>query len=181
MLWRLEVSSFVLPAQAARVREDDILPRLDLDAFHCRTVVLATPDRVQYVLFANAGRRFQMVVHGEHLTENVSLFVDAIVAPPLVERRLLLLRRLSDLVAVGDLSQRFYPPDPRSRRLAVVLQVLDGSLTSASHREIAIALFGRQRVEVDWHDPGNYIRDKVRRALRRGRYLMNHGYLSFLK
>ncbi|WP_425374799.1 DUF2285 domain-containing protein [Mesorhizobium tamadayense] len=57
-----------------------------------------------------------------------------------------------------------------------MLQALDGSLAGASHQEIAIALFGRRRVEEGWSHPGNHIRDQVRRAIQRGRYLMGGGY-----
>ena len=59
--------------------------------------------------------------------------------------------------------------------------MLDGSLAGASHRNIAIALFGPERVEADWNDPGENLRDRVRRAVKRGRDLMNGGYLKFLR
>ncbi|MGC5844463.1 DNA -binding domain-containing protein [Mesorhizobium abyssinicae] len=45
-----------------------------------------------------------------------------------------------------------------------VLQVLDGSLAAASHQEIAIALYGRGRVQKDWAHPDGHLRDRVRRA-----------------
>ncbi|WP_258599038.1 DUF2285 domain-containing protein [Mesorhizobium sp. AR07] len=60
-----------------------------------------------------------------------------------------------------------------------MLQALDGSLAGAS-QEIAIALFGRRRVEEDWSHPGSHLRDQVRRAVQRGRYLMGGGYRQFL-
>lgn len=61
-----------------------------------------------------------------------------------------------------------------------VLRALDGSIAGASHREIGIVLFGKARVERDWADPGDHLRDIVRRAIKRGRSLMNGGYKRFL-
>ena len=75
----------------------------------------------------------------------------------------------------------FVAPDNRSQRLDFVLHALDGKLAGCTNREIAISLFGRQRVEAAWTDPGEYLQDQVRRAIRRGRYLMGGGYRSLLK
>jgi hypothetical protein len=72
-------------------------------------------------------------------------------------------------------------PDPRSRRFQLILQALDGSLAGLSHREIAEISVGRERVEADWNHPGGHLRDRVRRAVRRGRFLMNGGYLQLLR
>ncbi|WP_394890084.1 DNA -binding domain-containing protein [Mesorhizobium sp. AaZ16] len=43
--------------------------------------------------------------------------------------------------------QTLFPPETRGRRLRFVLQALDGSLTGASHREIAEALIDEPRVQ----------------------------------
>ncbi|MER9756239.1 DUF2285 domain-containing protein [Mesorhizobium sp. M0166] len=40
-------------------------------------------------------------------------------------------------------------------------------------------LVGQARVQADWADLRN-LRDRIRRAIRRGRALMNGGYTSFL-
>ncbi|WP_342586884.1 DUF2285 domain-containing protein [Mesorhizobium sophorae] len=55
-----------------------------------------------------------------------------------------------------------------------------GSLAGASHREIAEALIGKGRVHADWNDPRDHLRDRIRRAVSRGRALMNGGYRDFL-
>jgi hypothetical protein len=61
-----------------------------------------------------------------------------------------------------------------------VLRALDGALAGASHREIAEALFGQRRIQVDWAEPGENLRDRIRRAIWRGRSLMDGGYRDFL-
>ena len=75
---------------------------------------------------------------------------------------------------------RFHVADSRSRRFSLILQATDGAMAMAPQREIAVALFGRQRVEVDWSDPADHVRDRVRRAIRRGRSLVDRGYLDLL-
>ncbi|MER9533852.1 DUF2285 domain-containing protein [Mesorhizobium sp. M0309] len=42
------------------------------------------------------------------------------------------------------------------------------------------ALIGQRRVHSDWHDPRDHLRDRMRRAVSRGRALMSGGYLDFL-
>ncbi|WP_288142816.1 DUF2285 domain-containing protein [Mesorhizobium sp.] len=59
--------------------------------------------------------------------------------------------------------------------MTFVLRALDGSLAGASHREIAEALIGEGRVR-----PTGRMRDRIRRAVSRGRTLMNGGYRDFL-
>jgi len=59
------------------------------------------------------------------------------------------------------------------------LQPLDGRLAGAIYREIAIPLVGEARVAVNWSDPRNHLFDHARRAVWRGRTLMNGGYRRF--
>ena len=91
------------------------------------------------------------------------------------------LRQLAAAVRTGHLAPRFHVADPRSRRLSLILQTIDGAMAMAPQREIAVALFGRRRVEVDWGDPADHVRDRVRRAIRRGRSLIDRGYLDLLR
>lgn len=143
--------------------------------------VIRSEDGTQHILFANGARRLQLAATGAHLLRGASLLTDAILPLPFVERRLLLMRQFNALVRTGDLSERLHPPDPRSARLGFVLQVLDGYLATASQRDIAGAMLDRRRVNADWTNRGDYLRDRMRRALRRGRQLMQKGYLRLLK
>lgn len=171
----------MLPLLAQPRQAGDLALELNLARLRCRVSILEASDDFQYVLFANSAHRIQLAVRGGSILDRVRLFADVIVPQDLLERRLLLLRRLSDLVTNGDLRDALYPPDPRSRRWRIVLQALDGSLARASQREIAQALFGPLRVEANWRDPRAHLRDQLRRAVHRGRWLMQGGYLNLLK
>ena len=88
-----------------------------------------------------------------------------------------LLERFVALGTIAALTPR------RQRRGALrtifVLRSLDGWLASGSQREIASVLFGASRVQREWSY--GQLRDTVRRAIGRGRYLMAGGYLAFLR
>ena len=87
--------------------------------------------------------------------------------------------RLARLHATGRLDN--LQADPRSRRLHLILQALDGAIAGMSHREIAVTLFGPERVQADWRHPGQHLRDRVRRAVSRGHFLMEGGYRALLR
>lgn len=177
------------PEQCPHVLQTTALPvdsPTDVDVFHlseipCRATLLLADGLPQHLLFHQAARCFQLVVSGASLRTAVRLLTHAIVDPKNLRAHLTALACLGDLRACGQLLARHFPLEPRGRRLGLVLQALDGWRGGASHREIAIALFGRRRVEADWTDPRNHLRDQVRRALRRGRALMGGGYRQFLR
>ena len=59
------------------------------------------------------------------------------------------------------------------------LQALDGLLAGASQREIAGVLFGKSRVERNWHADGE-LRAQIRYLIRRGEALMQGGYADLV-
>jgi hypothetical protein len=59
------------------------------------------------------------------------------------------------------------------------LQALDGALSGASQREIAVALFGADSVARNWHADSE-LRARVRYLIRRASALMNGDYCSLL-
>ena len=141
---------------------------------------MLTPDGMQHVLFREGARSLQLTVSGASILEPVHLLVDAVSPLPEGRWQRSLLACLDDLHHHGRLRMRYFPPHPRRHRLMFVLRALDGWLAGASYREIAIALFGAQRVAADWTDPRRYMLDGVRRAVSRGRQLMTGGYRQLL-
>lgn len=181
ILWRPDISSAVLPVRAEPAGVGPLETVFQTHILRCRFTAQRASDGAQHVLFASGSCRLQLVVTGADIRDRVRLFTEAIVHPRLFERHHLLLRQLSAVAGTGDLAPRLHPADPRSARLRFVLQALDGSLAKAPQRDIAEAVLGRQRVKADWADPRGHLRDRIRRALRRGRWLMQKGYLNLLK
>ena len=76
-----------------------------------------------------------------------------------------------------------YTVTVRPGRLAILhmraLQALDGVLAGASHREIAMAVFGTQRVTEGWHADSE-LRAQTRHLIRRGKAFMNGDYRNLV-
>ncbi|WP_353623135.1 DUF2285 domain-containing protein [Mesorhizobium sp. C372A] len=80
---------------------------------------------------------------------------------------------LNGLRSTKTLQSGFFPTRAPSHAVAPSLTCARGSIAGAPHRQIGLALFGRLHVERNWADPSDHLRDSVRRAVRRGRSLMN--------
>ena len=76
-----------------------------------------------------------------------------------------------------------YPAKPiwtlRARKLRDAIIALDGRAAGASHREVAVVIYGQPKVEREWTPAG--LRDLVRRDLDRGLKLATGGYRDLLR
>ncbi len=182
VFWRITDCHEVLPLAASAMGEGTASGTLNLENLQCRTTV-CPPDAQsrQDVLLAQDGRSLQLAVFGDTPLAEALLVTPVLPSPARTDRRLRAVRRLADLVKHGWLRPFLYPRERRANRLVHVVQALDGWQADASHRDIGIALFGEARIERDWTDPRDHLRDQVRRAIRHGRDLMAHGYRRFLK
>ncbi len=141
----------------------------------------ATRSAALHVLICDGTRRLQLAVQLAPHGDSLLVLTDAVVLPHSASCRWRSLKCFNDYLFSGALARRHFRSERTAGRLARVLQALDGALAGASHREIAIVLFGHARVTADWNDPSENLRDSVRRAVRRGRMLMNGGYREFLR
>ena len=152
----------------------------------CRYVlpVLSAPHAIaeppHHVLLCEGDRRLQLAIeYCSWLAEDV-LLTSALASPSVFRRHQRAIACLNAYVFTGHLPKRLFEHQPASSRLVDVAQALDGALSHASHREIAVAVYGERRA-AGWHDPGDHLRDSIRRAINRGRHLMNGGYRRFLR
>lgn len=181
VFWRMRACREVLPLAASPMRRGTEANMLRLKNLQCRaTVHPFGADRRQDVLFAQDGRFLQLAVFGDTPLEEALLLTPALPSSIYRGSRLLAVRRLTDLVQHQAIRPSLYPRERRAPRLMRVAQALDGWLAKASYHDIAVALFGPARVERDWRDPREHLRDQVRRAVRYGRDLMESGYRQFL-
>lgn len=182
VFWQLEDCREVLPLAASPMRRGTEAITLDLRNLQCRTTVHPFgADQRQDLLFAQDGRFLQLAVFGDTPLEQALLLTPALPSSIYRGSRLLAMRRLTDLVKHGWMRPSLYRRERRAPRLMRVTQALDGWLAEASYRDIGIALYGPARVERDWQDPRDHLRDHVRRAVRYGRDLMAGGYRQFLR
>ncbi|GAA0584424.1 DUF2285 domain-containing protein [Rhizomicrobium electricum] len=177
VFWRKEACVSVLPLASAPRSSDELARSLSLDGVQCRVTVIDEGD-VHHVLLSQEGRWLQLEVHGP-MTGAV-LLTPALFLSKTASGRLTAMKRLNDVVTHGVLRPELYPPEGRAVRLATKLLALDGWLAKAHYRDIAIRLFGAQRVATEWSDPGNHMRDHIRRAVLSGREMMESGYRRLL-
>jgi hypothetical protein len=145
----------------------------------CRIVQTVNGD--QHLLFQNSGQFLQVFVQGAELTEPVHLLSEAIQSPNILKHQLHVVERFNVLIEVGTLRRTQFSPNLRSQRLCTAVRVLDGRLAGASYRDIAVALFGPDRVSEDWNAAGDHLKNRIRRAAQRGAALMQGGYRALLK
>ncbi|QOZ44747.1 hypothetical protein XH89_15645 [Bradyrhizobium sp. CCBAU 53340] len=102
------------------------------------------------------------------------------------------LHDLDDLTAQAELLrrlQRFADADFRAiqkpsaatdERLHQALIALDESLKGKTYRQIAIAIFGEEKVTKEWNGHSQFLRDRTRRLVAKGTELMKGGYRDLL-
>ena len=67
-----------------------------------------------------------------------------------------------------------------SKRLADGLVAFDIIAAGGSHRDVAIALQGKEDAAEKWGQPGAYLEDWTRRLIHRATHLVDGGYMEFL-
>ncbi|MES2255541.1 MAG: DUF2285 domain-containing protein [Pseudomonadota bacterium] len=175
VFWNPRACSSVLRMRAL---EPSGAAAFELSQIVVPSVLLETRDGMQHVLFRQGSRNLQLVVTGMSIRRPVTLTAD--VFSSALKPQIRSLSCFHDLLRTGDLLDRYFLADARGARFMLILQALDGWCAGASQREIAIALYGADRVKSLWNDPRSHMRDRVRRIIRRARFLLNGGYRSFL-
>ena len=138
------------------------------------------PTGPQHLLFTEGGRSLQLVIEGADVTKLVRLMADGAPDRVLAGPQLRALRCFNDLRLSGRLYSSHLQRGPLSAYWRVVLRVLDGDLAGASQRDIARHVFAGDYTDQMWSSRDRPLRDRVRRALRRGYALMHRGYRSLL-
>lgn len=165
----LQVSHLTTKGESDTALRDTLAQALRLQSPGCR-----------HLLLCDGLFRLQLRLRG-HFRRNGRLVIPISFPKAALQSRLQLLSCFHDFLHTGRLAAKYFPRHPRRLRFLLVLRALDGENATASHREIAVALFGVERVQSSWNDPRGHMRDNVRRALKRGRALMKGGYIRLLR
>ena len=151
---------------------------------------VSTLPNVEHILLDTAGKQHIIVRSGPTFTQFTVGGCDALIGP--VALGLDLCRR-EEIRAVGKElaaldgalsgSSGFVSEPPswtgQTGRLRDGLIALDCQRAGAKLREIAIVIYGRERIEREW--PGNGLRKRLSRDMERGRALSNGGYRRLLR
>lgn len=179
LFWWPEDSRAVVRAIAKRARAPDEDDAVVLRRLRCRKSVLVTPDGLQHVVLTRGDRAVQLLCKGRSVFEHRVVLTFQVEGLRGLDSGISALTRLRTIFS-DSASPAKKGPSSQALRLRDNLMALDGWLAGRSYRQIAIELYGAERVEQEWRDPANFLKDRTRRCVRRGRDLMEGKYLRLL-
>lgn len=160
------------PANPDSIRTDRLAPWL----------ALATDSHGrEHAVLSDGWHRIRIDVdEGSIAREEAVLLHYRLLGVTSAEPKILPLRRFLELCRRGRFARSLFPRDPRIERWLTVLRVHDALAAGASQREIGAALFGEERIVLDWSDSSDSLRSRVRRLVRDARTMACGGYRHLL-
>jgi hypothetical protein len=181
VFWQPELCSSIVSVTLRETQELKPADCFRLPEKNCDVTILALPDGHEHLLLRRDNCAVQLQCGGAALRRTGEYQILYELDFKDLEPKLITIKRLRALFLSQPFPRQLIRADPRGRRLHLILQALDGHLAGASYREIAIALFGVERVQADWSDASRSLRDQIKYSVHRGLYLMREGYRQFLK
>ena len=181
VFWARDLSVDIIDARIVNSPADETEDNvLKLEKFKCDKILLTGPDQTPQLLLKTGSKQIQINCIGGELLSGGRAIIPQIAPGRNIERQLLAMRRLFHLYSASEFAEALFKPDAKSARLGEVLTALDLWLRQTPMRDIAVALYGEQIVNDDWVPEGGYLIDRVRRSIRRGRFMMEKGYRQLL-
>jgi hypothetical protein len=180
VLWNPGLCSTVLRLKAFPVTTKIDFAPFSFDDLKCPSVLLETPNGRQHLLFMDEERRLQLTVEGVDIMRPVRLLADGAPERGLAASQLRAQRCFNDLRLSGRLYESHVDRGRGTDRLGLVLRILDASLSGATRDEIARKIFAGEYFHEEWSGANQLLRDRVRRAIYRGRALMRKAYRTLL-
>jgi hypothetical protein len=160
----------------------------EADAGQPGVAVSALPN-VEHILVDTAGRQHVVLRSGSTHMQMIVSGCGAAIDP--VELGLSICHRgeisaaakelaaLEGVLSGQQLPNTAPPWTAQTKRFRDALIGLDCRRAGATLRETAVVIYGRERIEREW--PGNGLRQRVRRDVKRGEALCDGGYRSLLR
>jgi hypothetical protein len=140
-------------------------------------ILIDVNGRQHVVLRAN-GTSLQLLVDGPHIVAHpisITFLMHGLGAITETCEHLTTLRRIISPPSLRSASPRW---TPTTRKLHAALVALDGRAAGASHRDVAVVLYGLEYVKRNWETG---VKRRMRHHLRRGLELSRGGYRRFLR
>lgn len=134
----------------------------------------------EHVVLSDGLRRIRIDVKNGDLSHGPVVLMFLIEASRSAPCNVMPLRRALEVIARGRFPANMFPPQPRAQRALALLRVHDAVADGATHREIAEALFGRDRVKLAWKGVSDSMRSQVRRMVSAARVLSAGAYQGML-
>ena len=178
-MWSPDAGASVLHAQARTIERspvDDagVVPS-DLPGIEH---ILVDANGSQHVVLRANGTSLQLLIDGPHVLAHpigITFLMHGLGAIPETCEHLTTLRRIISPPSPRSASPRW---TPATRKLHAALVALDGWAAGATHRDVAIVLYGLDYVKRNWESG---LKRRMRHHLLRGLKLSRGGYRSFLR
>ncbi|MDR3439915.1 DUF2285 domain-containing protein [Telmatospirillum sp.] len=180
IFWRTDWDASVVATEASPARPGDP-DAFDVGQFDDVVTLLHHADGHQSLLLSDGVHHLQFEIVAGSVTSGPVRLHYRLSGFRLVEVQTLTVRRLAQFCRLGRFPLGLFPPEPRAHRWIMALRAYDGVRGGASHRDIAIALFGKQRVRDDWSGRSDYLRLRVQRLAHSGSALVQGGYRELLR
>lgn len=174
-LWRWQADAAVAVFSARPASAGDPAA-MDLRGLQTPTLVACTADGAQHVLISDGARRLRLAVVEGDVLAGPAVFRFHLPALGGGQGALANLRRLMALRDTGRLAGARDRPRAKAARWLQMLRVHDARAAGASHRDIALSLFGERRVREDWGAGSDYLRMRVQRLVRAAEQTAAGGY-----
>lgn len=179
LLWDARHDPAVLSIEAFPIGYG-VKDSFDLSRFADLTTIIIGQGGVEHVVLADGYRRLRLDVLQGSLRQGPAYLHYRLEGLVGVEARVLTLHRLLALWRLGRFARQLHPPERRARRWIATLRAYDAISDGASHRDIAVALYGERAVSLDWGRGSDVLRLRIQRLLRMGRQMATGGYRLLL-
>jgi hypothetical protein len=161
------------PADPDSIRTERLAPWL---------AIATDSDGREHAVLSDGWHRIRVdVEEGSIAREEAVLMHYRLLGIASAEPKILPLRRFVELCRHGRFARSLFPRDPRVERWLKVLRVHDALAAGASQREIGAALFGEDRILLDWSEQSDSLRSRVRRLVRDAHTMARGGYRYLLQ
>lgn len=171
--WQADGSAPVFSVEPASAHDP---AAIDLKGLDVATLVVRTADGDQHVLVSDGARRLRLAVVQGDVLAGPAAFRFHLPALAVGVGSLEGLRRLVALRDTGRLEPGRAPAPAKAPRWLQILRTHDARRDGASHRDIAVSLFGEARVREDWGPGSDYMRMRVQRLVRAAEQAVAGGY-----
>lgn len=157
------------------------LDRIDRDVLRQYLFLVRDSNGHEHVVLSDGLHRIRLdIAHGSLAGAGPVTFHYHLSGTRSAELKLRPLARLLDLCRRGRFAARLFPLEPKTERWIALLRVHDALEEGASGRDIAVALFGPDRVADHWSNAADSLRSRVRRLVREARAMAQGGYRTLL-
>jgi hypothetical protein len=143
--------------------------------------VVVPTDRGEHIVPSDGCRRIRIDVGRGTLCEGPVHLRYEIQGLANIENKILTLRRLRALHRLGRFARNLHPPERLAPRWIATLRAHDAVEEGNSHREIAVVLYGEKSMALGQESGSDFLRLRVQRLVRVGRYMVSGGYRTLLR